>query len=320
MKVMSMWQQQPPDQAKAAPLIELSLITRVFEQGGVDRVRALDDVSLRFDVGEFVCVTGPSGSGKTTLMNIIGGLDRATVGEYRVAGNNIAKLDDDGIAALRRESFGFVFQSYSLLESLTALSNVELPATYLAGVPNRRKRAEELLRSFGLLSEQSGRKPAELSGGEQQRVAIARALMNAPRVILADEPTGALDSAQGDEVLTFLEQLADQGLTVIIVSHDHDQAVADRARRRVELRDGCVVNDSAPRPAPRTSERPRPSDRADMPWMSAVRGGLVSLRAGLLRATLSVVSIALGVLAAGSAALTRGNKGVRARRWHRKSG
>ncbi len=289
--------QQNQQQAQAAPLIELAGVSRVFEHEGGERVRALDDVTLRIDAGEFVCVTGPSGSGKTTMMHIIGGLDRATSGECRLRGTDIAGLDDDGLAALRRESVGFVFQSYNLLEALTALDNVELPATYVAGASNRRKRAGQLLRSFGL-EERSAYRPAELSGGEQQRVAIARALMNGAEVILADEPTGALDTEQGGEVLALLEQLAEQGRTVIIVSHD--RAVANRARRQIELRDGRVVEDSGTGPATGATRPSKPPARAGMPWLSAVRGGLASLRGGRLRSALTIVSIALGIWLAGA--------------------
>ena len=289
--------QQNPEEPQAAPLIELVGVSRVFEHEGGERVRALDDVSLRIDAGEFVCVTGPSGSGKTTMMHLIGCLDRATSGECRIAGTDIAGLDDDGLAALRRESFGFVFQSYNLLESLTALDNVELPATYVARASNRRKRAQQLLQSFGL-EERSGSRPAELSGGEQQRVAIARALMNGAGVILADEPTGALDTEQGGQVLALLEQLAGQGRTVIIVSHD--RAVANRARRRIELRDGRIVGDSGAGPATPVDRPSRPDARCGTPWLSALRGGLASLRGGRLRAALTVLSIALGIWLAGA--------------------
>ena len=290
-------EQQKPEEAQAEPLIELAGVSRVFEHEGGERVQALDDATLRIDAGEFVCVTGPSGSGKTTMMHIIGGLDRATSGECRIAGTNISELDDDDLAALRRESIGFVFQSYNLLEGLTALDNVELPATYVAGAPNRRKRAGQLLQSFGL-EERSGYRPAELSGGEQQRVAIARALMNGAEVILADEPTGALDTEQGGQVLALLEELAERGRTVIIVSHD--RAVANRARRCIELRDGRIVGDSRSGSATAVDRPSRPPVRAGMPWLSAVRGGLASLRGGRLRAGLTVASIALGIWLAGA--------------------
>ena len=299
--------QQAREEAHAAPLIELVGVSRVFEHEGSERVQALDDVTLKVDAGEFVCVTGPSGSGKTTMMHIIGGLDRATAGECRIAGTDIAELDDDGLAALRRESIGFVFQSYNLLESLTALDNVELPATYVSGASNRRKRAQQLLQSFGL-AERFGYRPAELSGGEQQRVAMARALMNGPDMILADEPTGALDTEQGGEVLALLEQLAEQGRAVIIVSHD--RTVANRAGRRIELRDGRVVGDSGSGAATPAARPSRPPARAGMPWLSAVRGGLTALRSGRLRSALTVASIALGIWLAGAVlSLVEGGRG-----------
>ena len=226
------------------PLIELCGVDRTFDDESGSQVEALVDVTLRIDAGEFVCITGPSGSGKSTLLNILGCLDRPTQGEYRFDGSNVASLDDDGLAAIRRQAFGFVFQSYNLLDSATARQNVELPATYAAlPTTRRRERAKELLQSFGMVR-RSDHRPAELSGGEQQRVAIARALMNGGRVILADEPTGALDSEQGEAIMVLLADLAKRGHTVVVVSHD--PAVAACARRRVELRDGRVVEDSGP--------------------------------------------------------------------------
>ena len=243
--------QPPVDQRESAPIIELTGVGRVFGDEGGGEVRALDDVSLRIHPGEFVCVTGPSGSGKSTLMNIIGCLDRATQGHCRIAGTDVATLDDDGLAGLRRHVFGFVFQSYNLLDSLTALGNVELPATYTALAANRRqRRAREILATIGL-GERHDHRPAELSGGEQQRVAIARALMNDAQVILADEPTGALDTAQSEEILALLEQLAERGHAVVVVSHD--KTVAARAHRQIELADGRVLADADPGPAQRRS-------------------------------------------------------------------
>ena len=275
-----------------APLLQLEGVSRTFVGEGVE-TDALVDINLTIRAGDFVCVTGASGSGKTTLMNIIGCLDRPSGGEYRLAGIEVARLDDNGLADLRRDTFGFVFQNYNLLESLTARGNVELPATYTASnIARRRDRAEELLHSFGM-RERSDHMPGELSGGEQQRVAIARALMNGARVILADEPTGALDAEQGEQVLALLEQLAGRGHTVILVSHDHQ--VAARAHRRVELRDARVVEDSGPRSAPDVALEPRKARRGGMPWLAAVRGGLIAMRSGRLRATLTVFSVALGI-------------------------
>ena len=287
--------------SESAPIVELAGVSRVFEDEDGGLVRALEDVSLRIHPGEFVCVTGPSGSGKSTLLNIMGCLDRATEGNCRIAGTDVATLDEEGHASLRRRVFGFVFQSYNLLDSLTALGNVELPATY-AGIPatNRRGRARGILESIGL-GDRLDHQPSELSGGEQQRVAIARALMNDAPVILADEPTGAIDSAQGDEVLDLLEALSERGHTVIVVSHD--RVVADRAQRVVELADGRIVADSGPPEASvvvaRSStvggeDAPRSGSRGVIPWLTAARDGLHAMRTGRLRAALSVFSVTLG--------------------------
>ncbi len=284
----------PNSNPDSTPLIELDGVCRVFEGEDGVAVRALDDISLQVRGGEFVCITGPSGSGKSTLMNIIGCLDRPTTGDYRVAGTNVATIDDDGLAALRRHAFGFVFQSFNLLESLTALRNVELPATY-ANAPNRwrHRRAREILGSIGL-GDRIDHRAAELSGGEQQRVAIGRALMNDARVILADEPTGALDTAQGDEILTVLEELAGRGKAVIVVSHDPD--VATRAHRRVHLADGRLANDDGPGPAvgPLAAGKAR-IHRGAIPWMSAVASGWASIRSHRLGASLTVASVAIGI-------------------------
>ena len=278
----------------AVPVIELVGVGREFDDEGAGRVRALDDVSLRIRAGEFVCVTGPSGSGKTTLMNLLGCLDRPTSGKYRVAGTDVAALSSDDLARLRREVFGFVFQGYNLLESATARANVELPATYTRmGARPRRARARGILESIGL-GDRVDHEPSELSGGEQQRVAIARALMNDAQVILADEPTGALDTAQGEGVLDLLEQLADRGHAVVLVSHD--KTVADRAHRRIELADGRVVADADPSPAQRRSfDVGGAAFGGGVPWLGAVRSGLASMRRRRLAAALTVASVAAGV-------------------------
>lgn len=223
-------------------LIELSSVSRSFEGEGGVRVEALQDVSLQIGAGEFVCITGPSGAGKSTLMHILGCLDQPTSGSYQLAGREIGNLGHDGRAWLRRRMFGFVFQGYNLIESGSASENVELPGLY-GGLPRktRGERAEELLSRLGL-ADRAAQLPTELSGGEQQRVAIARALMNGGRIILADEPTGALDKPTGEEVLRTLENLAANGHTVVIVSHNPE--IAARAGRRIELRDGRLVHDS----------------------------------------------------------------------------
>ncbi len=274
-------------------LIELRGLTHTYPGEGVENVAALNQVSLRIGRGEFVCVTGPSGCGKTTLLNIMGCLDRPAVGECRLAGASTRELDDDGLAALRRRSLGFVFQSFNLLEFLTALENVEVPAGYARGSRgDSKEKAASLLRSLGL-QERSGHLPGELSGGEQQRVAIARALMNGAGIILCDEPTAALDEAHSNEVLDLLEKLVADGHTVVVVSHK--AAVADRARRRVELRDGRVVSDTGA--VPDGGRVPAPAERVPSrtPWLHTMRGGLVALRRGGLRSALLVFSILLGV-------------------------
>ena len=225
-------------------MIALKDISRsLYGKAGVT-VEALRDVSLRIAEGEFVCITGPSGSGKSTLMNILGCLDRPSRGSYRLAGAEVRSLSADGLAWLRRRVFGFVFQSYNLLDSATLQDNVELPGRY-AGMSARarRKRAKALLAQLDL-EDRAGHLPAELSGGEQQRVAIARALMNGGRVILADEPTGALDRENGEQVLQTLEALAKKGHTVVVISHSAE--IAARGDRRIELRNGRVISDTGP--------------------------------------------------------------------------
>lgn len=273
-------------------LIELIGVRRVFEHRA-SPVHALNGVSLRIHAGEFVCLTGPSGSGKSTLLNIIGCLDRPTEGLCRVVNTDAAMLDDDGLAAFRRDAVGFVFQSYNLLESFTALDNVELPARY-AGRPRRecRRLAHESMATLGV-GYCGLRRPAELSGGEQQRVAVARALINGAPVILADEPTGALDAAHAGELLDELEALADQGHAVIVASHDG--TVAARAHRVVELSDGVVVRDSGSESLRQeAAEDVLRRHRGAMPWLTVVRSGLAALGASRLRALLTVSSVALG--------------------------
>ena len=246
-----------------ASLIELKGVGLTYGNGGGTGVAALADVSLRIEAGEFICITGPSGSGKTTLLSLLGCLDSPTSGSYRFAGREVGGLGPDALAWIRREAFGFIFQSYNLLEAASAIDNVALPGVY-AGMPRRplRERAAELLARAGL-ADRARHLPSELSGGEQQRVAIARALMNGGRVILADEPTGALDQANSRRTIDELEGLARRGHTVVMASHSRE--IAERADRRIELRDGRVVRDSgrAAAPAQRSgeSEEPRSSSR-----------------------------------------------------------
>ncbi len=220
-------------------LLELSNIRRSYPSGD-GQVEVLKGISLAIHAGEMVAIVGASGSGKSTLMNILGCLDKPTSGTYRVAGTDVSTLDSDALARLRREHFGFIFQRYHLLSHLTAAQNVEVPAVY-AGVERKARlaRALELLARLGL-SEREGYSPSQLSGGQQQRVSIARALMNGGQVILADEPTGALDSHSGEEVMAILHQLRERGHTVIIVTHDPE--VAAQAQRVIEIRDGEILS------------------------------------------------------------------------------
>jgi putative ABC transport system ATP-binding protein len=221
-------------------VIELADVTKVFRSGEVS-VEALRGVNLVVRDGEFVAVMGPSGSGKTTLLGIIGCLDRPTTGSYLLVGQEMSSLDETKRARVRGKRIGFVFQAYNLIPRTTAYKNVELPLIY-AGVParDRRKRVLEALASVGL-AERVGHLPNQLSGGEQQRVGIARALVVEPSVILADEPTGNLDSASADDVLTALERLNAQGTTIVMVTHSGE--VATRASRIVRFSDGRIVAD-----------------------------------------------------------------------------
>ncbi|UCZ84399.1 MacB family efflux pump subunit [Pseudomonas sp. L5B5] len=225
------------------PLIDLRNIRKSYGGGDSPQVDVLRGIDLSIHAGEFVAIVGASGSGKSTLMNILGCLDRPTCGEYLFAGENVAHLDSDELAWLRREAFGFVFQGYHLIPSGSAQENVEMPAIY-AGIPaaERHARAAALLERLGLGS-RTGNRPHQLSGGQQQRVSIARALMNGGHIILADEPTGALDSHSGAEVMTLLDELASQGHVVILITHDRE--VAARAKRIIEIRDGEIISDTA---------------------------------------------------------------------------
>lgn len=221
-------------------MIQIEDLTKTYVMGE-EIVTALDGVSLSIFRGEIIAIIGPSGSGKSTLMNILGGLDRPSRGGYRFEGDGVAHFSDDQLADFRNRRIGFVFQSFQLLPRLSALQNVELPMVYSGAAPRaRRERAAELLERVGLGS-RMGHRPNQLSGGQQQRVAIARSLANQPDLLLADEPTGALDSATGIEVLALFQKLNTEGLTVVLVTHD--RGVADAARRRIAFRDGRVTED-----------------------------------------------------------------------------
>ena len=218
-------------------MINLENITKIYRMGKVE-VPALRGITLNIKEGEMVALVGASGSGKSTLMNIIGFLDKPTLGRYTLDGVDVSRLNDNKLAELRNRKIGFVFQTFNLLPRTSALSNVELPLLYSGG--QKRKRAVEALERVGLAA-RANHKPTELSGGEQQRVAIARALVNNPAVILADEPTGNLDSAATKEIISIFLQLNHEGITIILVTHEPD--IAEQAQRIIRLLDGKIVSD-----------------------------------------------------------------------------
>lgn len=223
-------------------MIEINHVNKIY-QNGIIEVQALDDINLRIAAGEFVAVMGPSGSGKSTLMNILGCLDRPTSGSYQLQGLETATLNDDQLAEIRNQKIGFVFQTFNLLPRNTAIQNVELPMIY-AGVDKTRRRREALhaLEMVGLANRAS-HYPNELSGGQKQRIAIARALINHPAIILADEPTGSLDSVSGRDIMALLQALNRQAITIILVTHDF--TIARYAKRAVHFHDGRIVSDAA---------------------------------------------------------------------------
>jgi len=236
-------------------LIEARALSKTYAMGD-QTVHALRDVSLVIEEGEFVAIMGASGSGKSTLMNILGCLDRPTSGSLRLAGEEVDTLSGDQLASIRNRRIGFVFQQFNLLPRTSTLENVELPMIYAGVKPaERRQRAMAALQRVGL-GERSAHTPAELSGGQQQRVAIARALVNSPALILADEPTGALDTQTSDDVMSLLAELNAQGMSIVIVTHEAD--IASWARRRIVFRDGRIVEDRQQPPHVRAVAMPVP--------------------------------------------------------------
>ena len=225
----------------AETLIDLRHIFKTYDEGGKMPVPVLEDVSLQVEEGEYLAIMGPSGSGKSTLMNIIGCLDLPTEGEFFLGGENVLTMNENAVADLRNRMIGFVFQNFNLLPRETALENVALPLLY-AGVPRRERlsRAREVLGAVGL-EDRVSFLPTQLSGGQKQRVAIARAMINHPRVLLADEPTGALDTASGRQVMELFEQLNAEGITVVMITHAPE--IAERARRMIRILDGKIAEE-----------------------------------------------------------------------------
>ena len=298
--------------ATSPALLALRGLRREFP-AGEGTIAVLQDIDLDIRAGEMVAIVGQSGSGKSTLMNILGCLDRPTTGSYRVGGRETRELDADALAALRRGHFGFIFQRYHLLGDLTARGNVEVPAVY-AGVPapQRHARAAALLARLGL-EDRMGHRPGQLSGGQQQRVSIARALMNGGSVILADEPTGALDTASGEEVMKILQELHAEGHTIILVTHD--MAVAEHAERIIEIRDGRIIGDrptarmaglppaattAAATTAATTAPARRPGARDGLGalqgrFLEAFQMALIAMNAHRLRTFLTMLGIIIGI-------------------------
>jgi len=279
---------------KPAPLIELVDIGKTYVNGEL-AVEVLHGISLKIYSGEFVAIMGASGSGKSTLMNLLGCLDRPTVGTYLFAGQGISHLDEDGLARLRRDVFGFIFQSYNLISTASATENVEVPAIYAGmSTEQRHDRANELLASLGL-ADRVDHRPNQLSGGQQQRVSIARALMNGGQIILADEPTGALDSKSGTEVMALLKELNAAGHTIILITHD--RAVAENANRIIEIKDGDIVADSGPSIRPDLSVTV--GGIADAGLLAgaseALKMAMRALHANIFRTVLTLLGIVIGV-------------------------
>ena len=223
------------------PIVQFDNVVKTYQMGPVT-VEALRGISLQVDAGDYICIMGPSGCGKSTMLNLLGCLDRPTAGRYMLGGEDVSRMEDDSLSSVRGGRLGFVFQSYNLIQQLTVLENIEIPL-YYQDRPEHESRllARQMAARVGL-EHRLGHKPFELSGGQQQRVAIARALVNEPLVILADEPTGNLDSASGAEILRIFDQLNEQGKTLIMVTHD--DMISAHARRVIRLRDGRIESDT----------------------------------------------------------------------------
>jgi macrolide transport system ATP-binding/permease protein len=279
------------------PLIELAGVTKTYRSGELD-VEVLHGVSLQVFAGEFLAIMGASGSGKTTLMNILGCLDRPSGGTYRFMGEDVSGFGRDELARLRREAFGFVFQSYNLIGTVSALENVEVPAVYSGmAPPERDARARGLLGALGL-GERLAHRPSQLSGGQQQRVSIARALMNGGRIVLADEPTGALDKKSGIEVMALLRELSAKGHTVILITHAKE--VAAQAARVIEISDGRIVSDPGPQaPLGTAFAETQPAAEGGASFLGgafeAAKTALRALQANPFRTVLTLLGIVIGV-------------------------
>jgi macrolide transport system ATP-binding/permease protein len=287
----------PADARNAAPLIELAEVRKTYQSGELD-VEVLHGLSLKIYAGEFLAIMGASGSGKTTLMNILGCLDRPSAGTYLFMGQDVSAFGRDELAHLRREAFGFVFQSYNLIGTASAVENVQVPAIYSGVAPQERSsRATELLTTLGL-GARLGHRPSQLSGGQQQRVSIARALMNGGRIVLADEPTGALDTQSGIEVMALMKDLSSRGHTIILITHAIE--IAEQAQRIIHIKDGLIVADSGPQP-PACSIAAAALDTQDRGGgfvsglMEAAKTAVRALHANLFRTVLTLLGIVIGV-------------------------
>jgi macrolide transport system ATP-binding/permease protein len=285
------------DQGEAKPLIELIDIKKTYRSGDLD-VEVLHGISLKIYPGEYIAIMGASGSGKTTLMNILGCLDRPTEGVFRFLGEDVSGFDRDELARLRREAFGFVFQSYNLIATATAVENVEVPAIYSGMPPHERSaRARQLLSTLGL-AERLGHRPSQLSGGQQQRVSIARALMNGGRIVLADEPTGALDTQSGVEVMALMKTLSDSGHTIVVITHALE--VAKQAQRIIHIKDGLIVEDSGPNHPTLALDLIPTHQHGDGGnftggLLEAAKTAVRALRSNLFRTVLTLLGIVIGV-------------------------